>query len=53
MMAVVSAMAARVGESAFADWWRKVGDVLDCVIPIVLAVTVTVGGGAVLFGYVH
>ena len=53
MMAVVSAMAARVGDSVIARWWRKAGDVLDCVIPIALAATLAIGWGSVLFGYAH
>jgi hypothetical protein len=53
MMAAVSAMAARVGESAFARWWFKVGDVLDRAIPIALVIALAIGTGAILFGFVH
>lgn len=53
MMAVVSALAARVGESEFARWWRMAGDVLDCVIPIVLSVAIAVALGSIWLGYVQ
>ncbi len=36
MKAMVLAMAASVGESAFAQWWRKAGEMIDVVIPLVL-----------------
>ena len=50
MKAMVLALAASVGESAFAQWWRQDRCVLDVVIPIVLFITVVTAGGAVLFG---
>ena len=53
MMAMVSAIAARLGESAFAQWWHKAGAVLDCVIPIALTAILAAGTGVVLFGLPH
>jgi hypothetical protein len=50
MKAMVLALAASVGESAFAVRWRQVGAVLDLVIPIVLFITVVAAGATVLFG---
>ena len=52
MMAAVSAMAVRVGESSFGQWWSKAGDFLDCAIPIALTIAVAIGWGAVIFGFV-
>ena len=51
MKAMVLALAASVGESAFAGRWRQVGAALDLVIPIALFVTVVMAGAAVLFGF--
>jgi hypothetical protein len=53
MMAAVSAMAVRVGESSFARLCGKVGDVLDCAIPIALVVALAIGSGSIAFGFVH
>ena len=53
MKAMVLALAAGVSESAFAQWWWKIGDVLDVAIPVVLFITVVTAGGAVLFGLVQ
>jgi len=53
MMAMVSAAAARVGESAFGRAWRKTGDVLDCAIPIVVTAALAIGAAAILFGFVQ
>jgi hypothetical protein len=53
MMAMVSAAAARVGESAFGRAWRKTADVLDCVIPIALAAVLAAGMALVLFDFVQ
>ena len=53
MKAMVLAMAARVGESTFGRAWRKTGEVLDCVIPIALTVTLAIGAASILFGFVH
>ena len=53
MMAMVSAMATRVGESAFGRLWRKAGEVLDCVIPIVLLAVIAVSLGSIWFSYVQ
>jgi hypothetical protein len=52
MMAMVSAVAARVGESAFARWWRKAGVMLDRAIPIALVVGIVVALGSIWLGYV-
>jgi len=52
MKAMVLAMAVRVGESAFADGCRKVGDAIDYVIPIVLFVFVVASLGSIALGYV-
>ena len=53
MKALAIAMAARVGDSAVGEAWRKTGDMLDIVIPLVLAATLVVGTASVLFGFVH
>ena len=53
MKAIVLAMAASVGESAFAQWWRKAGGIIDVVIPLVLVTTIVVAVGAVVFGLVQ
>ena len=54
MKAMVLAMAASVGESAFAQWWHKAGEIIDIVIPIVLVTTiVAIAGGAIIFGIVQ
>jgi hypothetical protein len=53
MMAAVSAMVAHVGESSFARLCGKVGDVLDCMIPITLVVAIVVGCGLIAFSFVH
>jgi hypothetical protein len=53
MMAAVSAMAVRVGESSFGQWCGKVADVIDCVIPIALTLALAIGSGAILFGFVQ
>ena len=57
MMTAIKAATARMGEnigdSEAADWFRTIGDVLDCVIPIALAVTVTVSLVLVVFDLVH
>lgn len=53
MMAAVSAMVTRVGESSFSHACGKVGDVLDCVIPIALVVALAIGSGLIAFGFVH
>jgi hypothetical protein len=50
MMAAVSAMALRIGESAFGQWCSKVSVFLDCAIPIALTVALAIGAGAILFG---
>lgn len=52
MMAIVSAMAARVGDSAFGRWCGMVGDLLDCVIPIALLIAIIAGLGLIWLGYV-
>jgi hypothetical protein len=52
MMAMVSAAAARVGDSAFGHWCGKVGDIIDCAIPIVLLIAIIAGMGAIWLGYV-
>ncbi len=52
MMAVVSEMAVRVGESSFGQWWGKVGDFLDRAIPIALVIVIAIGTGAIAFGFV-
>ncbi len=51
MMAMVSAVAARVGESAFARWCGVAGDVLDCVIPLVLLAAIIAAFAADWLGY--
>jgi hypothetical protein len=51
MMAVVSAVAARVGESAFGRAWRKTAEVLDMVIPIVLTAVLVIAAASILFGF--
>jgi hypothetical protein len=53
MKAMVLAMAARVGESEFARWWRAVGAVLDCVIPLVLLIMIVASLASIWFGYVQ
>jgi hypothetical protein len=53
MIAAVSAMVARVGESAFSRACRKTGDVLDCAIPIALVVALAIGSGWIAIGFVH
>lgn len=53
MKAVVLALAASVSESAFGDLWRKVGALLDIVIPIVLFFLLVLAAGAAIFGFVH
>jgi hypothetical protein len=50
MLAVMSAMAANVGESSFGQWCGKAGAVVDCVIPIALTIAQAVGSGAIIFG---
>ncbi len=49
MKAMVLALAASVGESAFARWWWKAGAVLDCMVPILLLITIVVALGVVVF----
>jgi hypothetical protein len=51
--AMVLAMAARVGESAFGHAWRKTGEVLDVLIPIALTAALAVGAASILFGFAH
>ena len=51
MMAMVSAVAARVGESAFGHAWRKTGEALDCVIPVALLIVIVAAVAALLFGF--
>jgi hypothetical protein len=53
MKAMVLAMAARVGESEFARWWRAAAAVLDCVIPLVLLIMIVASLGSIWFGYVQ
>jgi hypothetical protein len=53
MMAVVSTAAARLGESAFGRWCGKLGGFIDCTIPIVLIIVLTIGLVSVMFGFVH
>jgi hypothetical protein len=53
MMAAVSEMAGRVGESAFGRYWGKAGDFLDCAIPIALVTTIIIAMGMVAFGAVQ
>lgn len=50
MKAMVLAVAASVGESAFARWWWKAGDVLDVVIPVTLLVAIVAALSAIFFG---
>jgi hypothetical protein len=52
MMAAVSGMAVRVGESSFGQWWSKAGDFLDCAIPIALVTTIVIAMGMVAIGVV-
>jgi hypothetical protein len=52
MMATVSALAVRTGESSFGQWCGKVRAVIDCVIPIALTIALAVGSGAIIFGFV-
>lgn len=51
MMAMVSAVATRVGESAFGHAWRKTGEVLDCVIPVALLIVIAGAVAALTFGF--
>jgi hypothetical protein len=46
-------MARRIGTSPFGLWCGNVGDVLDCVIPIVLVVVIIIGLGSIALGFVH
>jgi hypothetical protein len=52
MMAAVSAMAARAGESSFGQWCGKVRDVIDCAIPITLTIALAVSAASIIFGLV-
>jgi hypothetical protein len=53
MMAVVSAAAARVGDSAFGRWFGRVAYVIDCAIPIALVFALAVGSASIAFGFVR
>lgn len=53
MKAMVLAMAARVGDSAFGRSWSKAGDVLDKVIPVALLILIVVVAGAIMFGFLR
>jgi len=53
MKAMVLAMAASVGESAFGQGWRKAGKIIDVVIPIVLFTIIVMTAGALIFGLVQ
>jgi hypothetical protein len=50
MLARVSVLMARVGESSFSRVCGKVGDVLDCVIPIALVIALAIGSALIAFG---
>ncbi len=52
MVAAVSAMAVSVGESSFGQWCGKVSAVIDCAIPIAVAIALVVGSGSIIFGFV-
>lgn len=53
MITAVKAATARIGDSAAADWFGKIGDVLDCIIPIVLSLIAAVSLGMIALGLVH
>jgi hypothetical protein len=49
-MAYVTALAERTSESSFGRWCAKVGDLLDCAIPIALVIVLVVGSTAMALG---
>ncbi len=53
MIAVVTAAAARLGESAFGRWCGRFSAVVDCAIPLVLVVVVVSCLVSVVFRLVH
>jgi hypothetical protein len=53
MMAFIKGMKSRVAENPVAGWSGKVGDVLDCVIPVALAAVVLVVSGLIAFGFIQ
>jgi uncharacterized protein YqgC (DUF456 family) len=53
MKAYVSAMATRAGESSFGRWCGRVGDVIDCAIPITLTGMIVVSFALIAFGVVR
>jgi hypothetical protein len=53
MMAYVSVLATRAGESFFGRCWSKAGDIVDRVIPIALVTVILAGCAAIAFGFVQ
>jgi len=51
MMASVSALAARTADSPFGRWWSAAGTIVDCVIPIAIAISITGACGLMALGY--
>lgn len=53
MMAYVSALAARAGESQFGRSWRKAADIVDCIVPIAIVSVLISFCAAIAFGFVN
>ncbi len=51
MMASVSALAARTDGSPFGRWWSAAGAIVDCVIPIAIAIFITGVCALMALGY--
>jgi hypothetical protein len=53
MMAFIKVMKSRVVANPVASWSGKIGDVLDCIIPVALVAVVLVVSGLIAFGFVR
>ena len=53
MTALIKAVKSRFVASPIASWCGKIGDVIDCIVPIALVVVVLVASGLMAFGFIQ
>jgi len=53
MTALINAVKSRFVASPVPGWCGKIGQVLDCIIPIALVVVVLVASGLLAFGFIQ
>ena len=53
MTALIKTVKSRFMASPFPGWYGKIGNVIDCIVPIALVVVVLVASGLMAFGFIQ